>query len=535
MTDIDSSYVSASSTRNFFLDDPLIDWLELYGKEKGYKKSESPYSFSKFIMNMGKQFESYIFSIIKTNHPHDYISIPTFYGKDYSEKETIKHMSMGTPLIYQGLLVNRKNKTYGYPDLIIRSDFINHFFNRQIITPEKASKGCSFSPVYHYRIIDIKYSTIHLQRDGISNSGSSFAYKGQVFIYNEALGRLQNFVPRCSYILGRMYSQNDKSFSSFETCGVVDFVKEPVIGETTERCLRWVQRLRQEGSSWDIYPTPVVRELYPNMKNDNDAWSGVKQALAKHVNEITLVWNCGVRDRNYLHSLGVTSYLDERCTTDTMNKGGKKIKQTIDKILAINRGDLPVNHSVNTTTLSEGYYVDFETVNNIYDIKGKEPDRLVMIGVIGPDSEGVEQETVLVADALSDLSEKQIISSFLELITPNGENNPIVYHYSDYEPRYFKKKLETLGIVTSVNIQWVDLLSVVKDKNMFMKGCLNFSLKSYMNAFGYHKSKDDIINGNEAMVALIKYYLENDTNVIDKIKEYNIQDCKMLKVLKDIL
>jgi predicted RecB family nuclease len=142
---------------------------------------------------------------------------------------------------------------------------------------------------------------------------------------------------------------------------------------------------------------------------------------------------------------------------------------------------------------------------------------------------------VLLAKKLDSVSEMEIISTFLELITPNGENNPVVYHYSDYEPRYFKKKIESLGIQTSVNIQWVDLLSIVKSEGMYMKGCLDFSLKSYMKALGYTKTKDDIVNGNEAMVALIKYYLENDTKVIEKIKEYNLQDCKMLKVLKEKL
>lgn len=531
MSLIDNTYISASSTRNFFLDDPLLDWLDKYGVIKGYKKNNSPYSFSKYIMDLGKKFEAHIFSLIKQKFPKDFVYIPTFHGKDYSQKTTLEHLQKGTPIIYQGFLVNHKNKTYGYPDLIVRSDYLNLLFGCDVISNEKANKGCLFSDNYHYRIIDIKYSTISILKSKlISNTGSSFAYKGQVCIYNEALGLLQRFIPRHSYILGRFYKYDDKTFLPFDNCGIVDFKLEKDIQDKLDKCLSWFKILGDDGMNWDIYPKPSVKELYPNMKNDNDSWFSVKKELANKVNEITLVWNCGVSDRNYLHTLGITSFIDDRCNSDTLTKSGKLINKTLDNILEANRGKELMKK--NKKILSNGYFVDFETISNIYDITGKSPDRLVMIGVIGCDSDGVEKETVLTAEDLSDLSEKFIISQFLELISPNGEDNPIVYHYSSYEPVYFKKKMEMLGIQTSININWVDLLSIVKDENMFYKGCLNFSLKSYMNVFGFNKSENDILNGNEAMVALIKYYTENDKNVIDKIKEYNIIDCRMLKVLK---
>ena len=35
---IDDSWISASSTRNFMLKDPILDWLDMYGEKKGYEK-----------------------------------------------------------------------------------------------------------------------------------------------------------------------------------------------------------------------------------------------------------------------------------------------------------------------------------------------------------------------------------------------------------------------------------------------------------------------------------------------------------------
>jgi hypothetical protein len=59
---IDTSWelwISATRTRNFVNEDPLLDWLELYGEAKGFKPDESDprTDFSAFVMEKGTQFE----------------------------------------------------------------------------------------------------------------------------------------------------------------------------------------------------------------------------------------------------------------------------------------------------------------------------------------------------------------------------------------------------------------------------------------------------------------------------------------------
>ena len=55
---IDNTWITSTKVRNYLLKDPILDWLDLYGKEKGYiKETSTNLSFSTFIMNQGKKFE----------------------------------------------------------------------------------------------------------------------------------------------------------------------------------------------------------------------------------------------------------------------------------------------------------------------------------------------------------------------------------------------------------------------------------------------------------------------------------------------
>ena len=107
-TDDWQQWVSAGRTRNWMLDDPLIDWLQLYGKSRDYllKQELAGYDkdldFLEFIFDKGREFEAGILRLFQdqydvTTVTQDYREISSL-GK---AEETFEAMMQGQPIIYQ--------------------------------------------------------------------------------------------------------------------------------------------------------------------------------------------------------------------------------------------------------------------------------------------------------------------------------------------------------------------------------------------------------------------------------------------------
>ncbi|HYN36125.1 MAG TPA: hypothetical protein VEV82_04030, partial [Actinomycetota bacterium] len=61
-----SDWVSASRTRNWVIDDPLLDWLRLYGSARGFQPDDElpgydeRCDFAGFVMRQGRRFEEVV-------------------------------------------------------------------------------------------------------------------------------------------------------------------------------------------------------------------------------------------------------------------------------------------------------------------------------------------------------------------------------------------------------------------------------------------------------------------------------------------
>ena len=122
-------WVSATSTRNFLLQDTLSDWLNLYGQANGFQKDpdlpgyDIRTDFTQFIFRKASEFETAVISHLKTLT--NVITISQDYGdvrKRKKAEETFAAMEAGEPVLYQAVLWNAEKGTYGLPDLLVRSD-----------------------------------------------------------------------------------------------------------------------------------------------------------------------------------------------------------------------------------------------------------------------------------------------------------------------------------------------------------------------------------------------------------------------------
>ena len=576
--------IGASKVRNFFLSDPLIDWLQFYNittiddKPKKKIKNNRKYvnysadnSFSSFIKSEGIRFEEKVYSYLKGKY--NIVKVAEYY-QARDEKmfnNTIELMKKGVDMLYQPIVHDFVNETYGIPDLLVRSDKINEIFGYHILNDMEANIP---SPVlgtpFHYVVIDIKYSTLYLAANGknMKNTGSIPAYKGQICIYNNAIGIIQGYTPRYSYVLGKKWEFKrgktvTKGNSFMSRLGVIDYLKyDCSYKEQVNNALTWLRLVRNEGYKWELLPTPSRRELYPNMKNEKDGgFRGIKNKLNDELGEITSVWMCGYKKRLLAHSKGILSWKDEKCTSESLEFKPTKTSKTLDAILNINRSkdiiiDIGTLKSDSTWKTYNGieYYIDYETMNSNFgkvELEGdqcigyKNNDFIFMIGV-GWEEKGEWKFKCFVADNNNTKSEIKMINNFWDFINENNrrlDNNKNRFiHWSPAEVLSYKKLRSRLALPLP-DKNFYDLHKVLKDNFFATKGALNYSLKSiaksmYMNGL-INISWDTTSpcsNGLNAMLLAYNIYdkvrpsqtIDLDEPVMKDIIHYNEIDCRVL-------
>lgn len=593
-----SEWVSASKVRNYLIKDPLLDWLN-YRKYNlknintntnnsiKSKNNISYDSFTSYILKKGLEFEDIIMNVIRKNFIDQVVQIGESYDARKISKyhETIEAMKKGIPIIYQGILHNYENKTYGAPDLIVRSDYINKLVKDNVLSKEEEQIPAPKLGLnnYHYRIVDIKCCTLNLTADGkqLLNSGSINAYKGQLYIYTKALGQVTGYIPDCAYILGKKwnytsYKKKYEGYDSFDKLGVINYEKfDKKYKKLTNDAINWIKKLRREGHIWKIFDKnnnnkPTIKELYPNMSNYHDSpWRSYKEDISTELNEITSLWNCGVNNRNNAHSQNIYGWTDDQCNSTVLNIRGKKTAPILDEILKINKSKkrkitnvIKNNDSLWSKKSELEFYVDFETISDVctdfniiksensnYTIKSTGSNMIFMIGV-GYELEGEWKFITFLAKDNTLNEEKRMINRFYRYIT-NLKNEilglnepyPNMYHWGHAERTLFQSAKRRHPDNNWNNLVWFDMLQVFKKEPIVINGCLNFGLKNIAKAMYKHgfiktiwRNNNSCSNGTNAMIfAYNEYnkYRKNNENIknssiITDIAEYNEIDCKVI-------
>lgn len=466
-------WVSASKTRNHFIDDPILDWLDLYGAERGYPRDDElagydeRFDFMRFILAKGKQFESAACDWLTDRH--DLIRIGTDWADTqdvHVARRTWEELKGGREIVAQGVLWNPQTRTYGSPDLLVRSDVLRSLFPEIVTEDEAHEPAPDLDASWHYRAIDIKYTTLKLLKDGHASTKHA-AYMAQVFIYNEALGRLQGFTPPAAYLLGRAWQMtSDRGDSALEQLARVDrgfkFRGNGYLSERVDDALSWIRRLRTVGDGW--MRDPDNPEVVPDLSNRQDGpWHTAKQQIATELG------------------------MDEVRTPVTD----------------------PLVQPTHVTATEENwrepasaeFFVDFETVNDLDDDfsafprKGA-PPILFMIGC-GHFEDDADPTSwawrVFIADGLDEESERGVIEDWLtHMAEICGARDCFMadarlYHWAQHEPSFLCGSYNACtvrhGCPEWADLPWLDLLKdVFKAEPVVVGGTSGNGLKETASA-----------------------------------------------------
>ncbi|MYG02091.1 MAG: hypothetical protein F4173_07375, partial [Acidobacteriia bacterium] len=193
-------WVSASAMRNYVLRDPLLDWLDLHGEASGFERDplDPRTDFDSFVARKGREFEGAVIQHLGGLGVGEVYQVADDEGvardrcSDVAVEATLAAMRRRAPLVARGALQDVESRTFGFPDLLVRSDVLVRLF------PGAATYCLATAPApglglkeCHYVVVDIKFLTLDLSASGgLTNSGSNPAYKVQLFVYNRALGAL---------------------------------------------------------------------------------------------------------------------------------------------------------------------------------------------------------------------------------------------------------------------------------------------------------------------------------------------------------
>ena len=481
--------VDVTSLRQKLLDDPVIDWLQLYGHRHGLERDPtSKVDFNAFIFERGQAFERAVLKLLAKRWPVALVEGAS--DTSIARQRTLELMQAGAPIIAGAALVDDDRGLRGRPDLLVRSDVLLSLtpsaFDAERVWRKANDRSLSSADIAsipapllgnasHYRVVDIKFTGLHLDRRGhVGNLGSAPSFKGQVWLYNQMLGKLQGYTPPAAFLLGRSWAKGttDATFeegrSCFDRLGPVfidDLLKRGLtIEDGIAAALSWQHRLRADGHDWSVDGEPTVPELRPNMKNKQDApWHQAKKVLAERQGELTQLWQVGIDLRNRAlagtisdGSGGVWPAIrhvnDSHVCAETLGVTKPSVITALDASLAINRSTdavtWPAVVSVNADEWRRAkrleLFIDFETVNDLDDDFAALPERggqplIFMVGVGRYLDDGSWSFQCFVADRLSIAAEGQMLDRFFQHLADLQQaagvvdNDVVAYHWSPAE------------------------------------------------------------------------------------------------------
>ena len=523
-----NGWVSATKLRGYLLKNTLGDWMDLYGETHGFARDdrregyEERLDFFRFVVRQGVAFEEAVAAFLEARTDLVRISESGLDSQDLSKaKETLSALQEGRAVVHQGILWNPEDRTYGAPDFLIRSDVFEQLFPDHLDPGQAERPAPELDRPWHYLVVDAKFTKLHLgkgQKNVLAHGTSTPAYKGQLFVYNAALGRLQGYTPPNAFLLGRgyehKYTRKKQKFElrsdiAVERLGPVSMDDD--LREKTTEAAEWIRRLRHEGGGWSPLPEPSVPELEPQSK-PVAPWSDAIKSIARQR-----------RERIHPEPPG-PAVQPERVTVEEERW----------------RGSPPLE-----------FFVDFETVSDLNDDFSAFPQAggqamIFMIGC-GHVEEGEWKFRCFIADRLDPESEARIVEAWLahmdELSQRFDVEDPRIFHWADAERAWYASARGRHPDEGWRDLNLFDLLKrVFRAQPVFVCGAHDLGLKTVakaLHARGLIETSwgDSKVDGQGAMVGAWRCDAEArrkgirlaDTELMEEIQEYNEVDCRVMQ------
>ena len=585
----------SDDTFSYVLESPSSSSSSSSSSEKSEKRGERKDSFREKLRREGLEFEEKVFDFYRELFKSgDVVCIGTGRESVRDRKcmnQTKDEIKKGTPLILQGVLWDEGRKCYGMVDMIVRSDVLSELVHHvdDFGLDVKAPNVCKKGENYHYRVIDIKSSTLKINKKGfLSNSGTQKYYKAQVGWYNQMVARIQGYDPLVGYILGKKTLQNKLMSSVFnEALGVIDYSDGEWYGKIDE-CINWIRTAHQmdykELFSLTV-PLPYA-ELYPNMRTNV---TPEKEKFAEHIKEITTIYYCGTRVRKIAFKNGIKGYDDTSLTPEILgweNPDNVKPKKVEPKdppyVYKGVKTDIKLIQDKSILihpTREEGLKTDFFHKNRDYiasvDLEFIKEDfstlpvvgkKIVvfMIGfslrILNPHLEQTlgksELQRVFTAPTLDFNGEREMMRNFLHYlkfvkITNRLNGSLELFHWHNTDSVEWEKMNQRhpdlLLLQAPVGneptlFHFTDMLKIFQNEPIMLQGTHGFSLKKVVAKgieYGILKSHgwlSQCENGADAVVMIKqaeKLAEEKDVplptlSLTKQIEEYNQADCDVL-------
>ena len=246
---------------------------------------------------------------------------------------TTMAMEKCTDMIVNGALINNKDGLFAEYPLLVRSDMVNRIwpqieYKDKELSAQSSSLWSGFVH-FHYVVAMPVPDGLELKKDG-----ALMANDRNILIMNKlaysiiVLQHLQSIFPAISIL----YTPRGNT-----TVVTTNYLSKALAN--IEVSILWHKDFVIHGKYWRVLPEPSSRRLYPNMTSSiNGRYQRIKSALAERLDEITLIWYCGISNRTRAINQGITKWSDKRCNADTLGCKGPIIRRIVDKMLRFNQG-----------------------------------------------------------------------------------------------------------------------------------------------------------------------------------------------------